>query len=243
MNKIILHIPHSGTKIPFFFWKHTVLDKKNIIKFKMAITDTDTDKLFGQNNEYEKIVFKYSRIFCDVEKFADDSKEIMSKFGMGVVYTKTNEGDVFLKASSAYKSFVMKHFYWKYHKRLDKIAKKHLNEKVVFVDCHSFSREIIMFDDKKQDLPDICIGCNKGYNKKLIQFVCKFLENNNYAVKINYPYEGSMVPNCLLKNPNKNFCSFMIEVNKNLYLNDEGFNKLHTVLNNLFQQIEKQNVT
>lgn len=30
-----------------------------------------------------KIVFPYSRIFCDVEKFRDDSKEILSKKGNG----------------------------------------------------------------------------------------------------------------------------------------------------------------
>lgn len=243
MNTIILHIPHSGYKIPYFFWKHTILSRKVIIDFKNTITDTDTDKLFGQGNKYKKIIFKYSRIFCDVEKFADDSKEIMSKFGMGVIYTKTNNGEVFLKSTPAYRFFVLKHFYRKYHKRLDKITKRYINsdEKVVFIDCHSFSEEIIMFDDVKQDLPDICIVFNKAHNSKLIEFIRAFLKSNNYAVKLNSPYSGSMVPNCL-KEPTENFCSVMIEVNKRIYLNEEGFNRLNSVLNNLFQQIEKSDI-
>lgn len=44
-----------------------------------------TDKLIS--NKCHKLVFKYLRLFCDVEKFKDDSKEYMSKKGMGVVYT------------------------------------------------------------------------------------------------------------------------------------------------------------
>ena len=36
-------------------------------------------------------------MFCDVEKYLDDSKEVMSKYGMGAVYTKDSNGKEFIK--------------------------------------------------------------------------------------------------------------------------------------------------
>lgn len=93
MNNIILHIPHSSLKIPNWYYK--LVNDKNIVKsFNTIITDLKTDLLFGKN-KFKKVVFPYSRVFCDVEKFADDSKEIMSKFGMGYIYTKTHLGNQF----------------------------------------------------------------------------------------------------------------------------------------------------
>lgn len=35
----------------------------------------------------QTIIFSYSRLYCDVERFRDSS-EIMNKYGMGYIYTK-----------------------------------------------------------------------------------------------------------------------------------------------------------
>ena len=95
MNNIVLHIPHSNLKIPCSFLKNVIIDKEVVENFNHAITDLYTSDLFGKN-QYSKVIAKYSRIYCDVEKFADDNKEIMSKFGMGFIYTHTNNGIKFL---------------------------------------------------------------------------------------------------------------------------------------------------
>ena len=228
MNKIILHIPHAGTKLVKDFWDNVVIPKSNVLQFANAIADTKTDVLFGCNR-YSKIKFKYSRIFCDVEKFADDKKEEMSKFGMGVVYTHTNKGIKFANVSNEYRNYVLQNYYWPYHNKMCKIVDKCLQkgQKVIMLDCHSFGKDIIMYDDRKTDLPDICIGYNTNYNKTLIRFINDYFINLGYKVAVNYPYSGTMVPNSIISKPNTNFASVMLEINKDAYLkNVKQFKKL-----------------
>ena len=98
MNNIILHIPHASLDLPDEFWKNVICDKDIVEKFNYDITDLYTDELYG-DGRYKKIIAPYSRIYCDIEKFAQDNKEIMSKFGMGFVYTHTNNGIRFLNST------------------------------------------------------------------------------------------------------------------------------------------------
>lgn len=239
-NKILLHIPHSSKKLPQKFWQNVFVNKQVVYDFVNAITDIKTNKLFGANT-YKKIIFKKSRVFCDVEKFDDNNLEVMSKFGMGVIYTHTNKGVEFAKINNEYKNYIIQNFYKPYHQKLDKLATKYLNsgKNVVFVDCHSFSDDIIMFENKKQNLPQICLGYNSNYNKPLINFVKQHFENSGYIVKENYPYDGTMVPNQVLKNKNKNFFSFMLEINKEVYLqNKKQFKILQNCINKLLVKLQ-----
>jgi len=86
MNCILFHIPYSSSKIPTQYWDICIKDKQYIKSTNVFLIDYLTDKLIP--NKCHKLVFKYSRLFCDIEKFKDDSKEIMSKKRMGVIYTR-----------------------------------------------------------------------------------------------------------------------------------------------------------
>lgn len=156
-----------------------------------------------------------------MEKFADDSKEEMAKYGMGVVYTNTNKNKKLISVSAEYRQKILKKYYYPYHNNLDKVVSNFLakNKYVVMVDCHSFSKNIIM-NGKTENLPDICIGSNEsGVNDlKLLHFTKAYFENLGYKTSVNYPYSNSMVPNNLIKHPNEKFASIMLEINKSLYL-------------------------
>jgi len=239
MNKILLHIPHSSTKLPKEFWQNICTSKQIIEKFVKDITDVDTGILFA-SNEYDKIIFPYSRVFCDVEKFADDNLEVMSKFGMGAIYSQTNFGVKFRNYNKEYNNKILHKYYYPYHEMLNRKVESllRLKENVVLVDCHSFSKNIIMIEENKDDLPEICIGFN-GEKDKLAKLCEQYFKNLKYNVKSNYPYPGTMVPNDYIDNPNAKLKSIMIEINKEIYVNNkDNFARLQKDINELLRMIE-----
>ena len=82
MKHLILHIPHASKNIPFK--KGFVIDDTKIKEDIIKLTDWYTDDLFSSKIDTQ-IVASFSRVFCDVERFSDDSQEEMFKLGMGAL--------------------------------------------------------------------------------------------------------------------------------------------------------------
>ncbi|MFN5250330.1 MAG: N-formylglutamate amidohydrolase, partial [Bacteroidota bacterium] len=72
-KKLILHIPHSSTLIPFF--EGYVVDSMALEKEMLKLTDWYTHDLFHSDAD-EMIIAGFSRIFCDPERFPDDAQEV-----------------------------------------------------------------------------------------------------------------------------------------------------------------------
>ena len=217
--KILMHMPHVKLDVPKDFYDGLIVDKNLFHKYNLEMSDLGVDELF---KEYEciKIIPKYSRLYCDVERFKDDSKEIMSKYGEGFCYTHFYDGILFHKHDDIYKNKVLS-YYDEYHKNLDNITKKLLKEDdtLLILDCHSFSDKMAshFFDGP---FPDICIGIEeKYYDKKILNLIINKIKTLGYTYKINYPYKGSLVPNCIFNNEIKGkVISIMLEINKRIYL-------------------------
>lgn len=248
-NRIILHLPHASTELPTEFYKNELLiDKEKLSNFNLDMTDLYADELFNAD-KYKHVKAKYSRIFCDVERFVKDSKEDMSKVGMGVIYTKDLTGKNFIKFDKKYKNEVLEKYYYPYHENLTKTIKEGLKDSVVvLLDCHSFSPQTVKRFTEVDYVPDICLGINDANkrNYKLITTILYYFNELGYDVMINYPYSGSMVPNKISEKRNKNFYSIMLEINKDLYLNNneksKNFNKLKKDIWFLEQLIEKMDL-
>ncbi len=217
--KVVLHLPHTSLKFPKVFYKGLVIDKAQLNKYNLEMTDFDVDKLFSQVDA-TRIKAKYSRLFCDVEKFKDEAKEEMARFGEGVIYTKMYDGTLFHKHDETYAKKVYK-YYDKYHKNVDRLFKKLLRkyDKIILLDCHSFSDEMAkhFFEEP---FPDVCIGIDKKYfDKQLLDKVIAQIENKDLSYKINYPYKGVFIPNFVLNGEYENKVSaIMLEINKRVYL-------------------------
>lgn len=243
--KIVLHIPHSSLKLTKeFLSTKKLLTKEEIRKFNLQMADLYTDKLFKAFN-CKQIKARYSRICCDVEKFSDDKKEGMSKYGLGVIYSKNIDGKDLIYIDENYRRKVLKKYYFPYHSKLNKkiitLLKKH---NVILIDCHSFSKEIVK-SVNLENIPDICIGHNENlyFNNKLLDFSINYFSKLGYKVTVNYPYSGSMVPNALMENEYKNFSSLMIEINRELYMErykkSKNFNKIHKEIKIFLKYITK----
>lgn len=234
-NTCILHIPHSSTHIPFYDWY--IWDYKKEIN---KLTDWDTDKIF--NVKIDKLIFKYSRVFCDVERFYKDDKEIMSKYWMWFFYTKSDEWLDLRENNLIIKNKVYEHYYKSHHNLLNKLVKEKLELYNIarIIDCHSFS-DIPFNRDLKQklDRPDICIWVDKFHTPKYLEkYFVNFFSNLGYSVRVNYPYSWSLVP-LEYYNINKNVESIMIEINRKLYMKndiviDKKVLKLNKIIESLF---------
>ena len=220
MKKLVLHIPHSSALIPDF--EGYVSTEDEIQQEIIKLTDWYTDDLFDSEFD-DKIIAPFSRIFCDVERFADDELEIMSKFGMGALYEKLDNGNQLRIVSSKLKSDVLKDYYWKHHNRLNDAVKNHLDQtkSCLILDCHSFpSSPFSCALVQDNNTPDFNIGTDSYHTPSyLIEASLEYFNSKGLSLGIDTPYSGSIVPmEYYQKDPRVR--SIMLEVNRRMYLNE-----------------------
>ncbi len=103
---MILHIPHTKTKIP----KSAIflIDITNEI---VRVTDWYLEDLFEYTPASSTLVFPYSRIYCDVERYEDDHH---SAIGQGLFYTHDLDGNKIRECDTEQYEEVLSH-YEKHH--------------------------------------------------------------------------------------------------------------------------------
>jgi len=238
IKKIILHIPHSSIYVPESF---QLLEGVSLEQEFHRMTDWYTDELFDYE-EATKLVFPYSRLYCDVERFRKDSDEPMANKGMGVCYTRTSFGTELRNVDSIEKDFVKSTIYDKHHKKLELLVDEALEAygSTLIIDCHSFSNVPLPHEDSAVR-PDICIGTDDFHTHlELIETLRNHFEEAGLTVTINEPFSGTMVP---LNHYHKErrVKSVMIEVNRKLYLNDkfeknENFNRMKGIIHDTYKK-------
>ncbi len=243
-NKIILHIPHSSTNIPIT--DGYLVDKKSLDKEILKLTDWYTDDLF-YSNEDEMMRADFSRIFCDPERFPDDSQEIMAQHGMGVLYEKNDEGEIIRKVNSELRDRILKNYYWKHHHKFSEAVNNQLElfGKALIIDCHSYPSNPLKRDlDKNSNRPDFNIGTDYFHTPKhLIDISIEFFKNEGFTLGIDWPYKGSIVP-LEHYNNNKNVLTIMLEINRALYLKEpsndksENYSEIKNVTSNFIKAIK-----
>ena len=91
----ILHIPHSSIEIPVEVHQNLILTNEELEEELLSMTDRYTDELFSLDSRTaNQVVFRYSRLVVDPERFVDDAVESMLEIGMGVINSRTSDGMV-----------------------------------------------------------------------------------------------------------------------------------------------------
>lgn len=232
---VIIHIPHSSMYIPDDYRKKALLGEIELESENKFMCDLDVDLLL--NSKKQAIIFPYSRLYCDVERFKDDS-EVMNKYGMGYIYTKTSLGEEMFNPSSKDRKRITE-IYDEHHKLVDnkvsEILKKY--NKCIIIDLHSYSDDLVKRLFNYEDNPDICIGVEDNYySEEIKDNLIKHFINNNYSVKVNFPYRGSFIPDKFYGKIDTGIVSIMIEINRRVYLND--FDNFKKVLNEALDNIK-----
>lgn len=220
MKNLILHIPHSSTIIPFK--DGYCISDEALNQEILKLTDWYTDDLF-ENEMDISIKAPFSRIFCDTERFSDDSQEIMAQFGMGVLYEKTDTGELLRKVTTELRKSILDNYYWKHHNEFTRVVEQGLQQygKVVIVDCHSFPHKALKRAlDQSNFRPDFNIGTDTFHSPpNLIDASIQFFKEKGYSLGVDKPYSGAIVPLQYYKK-DKNVQSIMLEVNRALYLKE-----------------------
>ncbi|MFE8422488.1 N-formylglutamate amidohydrolase [Tenacibaculum sp. ZH5_bin.1] len=215
---MILHIPHSSIKFPNK--DGFVISKEELSQEVLRLTDWYTDELF-ESKEWESVKADFSRIFCDTERFSDNSKEVMFKYGMGVLYEKSDDGNSIRIVTEELRENILTNYYWKHHSDLNKAVLRELKEfgESLIIDCHSFPDTPLKRDlDQSLNRPDFNIGTDSFHTpKKLIDASIDFFKLKDFSLGVDKPYSGSIVPIDFYEK-DKRVGSIMLEVNRKLYL-------------------------
>ncbi len=214
---MILHIPHAGTKTSQGFLKDVLIEPEELKVEMNLMTDHYTDRLFDYPDSI-RVVFPYTRLECDVERFKDPALEPMEAYGQGFCYEKTFDGRPLRRVARSARLY-SKLIYYNHHKRLERAVKKELKlrDRVLIVDCHSFSQNAVR-EGSGLCLPDVCIGTDEFHTpNELATLLKKTAEGLGFSVAINLPFSGSLVPLCCYQKDRK-VSSVMIEINRALYL-------------------------
>ncbi len=119
--------------------------------------------------------------FClvsDSECFEDDKLESMASRGMGVIYTKTSEGQILRnKLSSDMRKRMLDLYYAPHHAKLSKVVSSILskNGMALVIDCHSLPSSPLPYEkDQSENRADICIGTDSFHTPDwLTDTACK----------------------------------------------------------------------
>ena len=221
MGNIILHIPHASLCLPPDFWRDITVDKEIVERELRFIADYKVDELV-KNIDSHKIIAKYSRLYCDVERFRSDEDEPMTKLGMGAIYTHLSDGTQYRKIRSSRREEILIKSYDLHHKRLNTLSREIVDQygSCVIIDVHSYSDELVRrLFGWTENLPDICLGYDeKWFGKDNVSKLKTYIEGMGYSCELNYPYSGALVPMEFYHDENPKIQSVMLEINRRVYL-------------------------
>ena len=226
----ILHIPHSSTRIPREERGDIHLSDEALKDELLRMTDWYTDELFKlPDNIAIPVVFPVSRLVVDPERFEDDAQETSSRWGMGVIYTKTSQGHRLRDTPTPQeRRQLLASYYRPHHAQLAACVKNRLkrHNKALVVDCHSFPSMPQPYEENQNAIrPDICIGTDDFHTPNwILKQLLEALEAEGFVCELNSPFSGALVPMDYYQK-DKSVSSVMIEVNRGLYLDESSGQK------------------
>ena len=116
---LLLHIPHTSLRLPQDFWRDVTADREVIEHNLRFMADYKVGEL-ARDIDCHKVIAKYSRLYCDVERFRNDADEPMARLGMGAVYTHLPGGAQYRQVTPERREEIIRQAYEPHHAQLNK---------------------------------------------------------------------------------------------------------------------------
>lgn len=221
---LLIHIPHASLCLPPDFCRDVMVDRKIIEHNLRFMADYKVDELARDIDCY-KVTAKYSRLYCDVERFRNDADEPMARLGMGAVYTHLPGGAHYRQVTPERREEIIRRAYGPHHAQLNKLSQKIVAQhgSCMMVDLHSYSDDLVRkLFGYTENLPDICLGYDDEWFSENNALKLKtYIEKLGYSCALNYPYAGALVPMDFYRDKTPGLRSVMLEVNRRVYLDGE----------------------
>ena len=231
--KGLFHVPHSSKNIPNEYLSFFCLSAEDLQTEILKMTDHFTDELFDiPLPKFDKLKFPVSRLLVDPERFVSDNNEVMASVGMGCIYERTHNGEK-LKEVSEIRDELISRYYQPHHETFTNMVDEciKLDSKCLIVDCHSFPKKPLPYElNQEPDRAEICIGTDSFHTpRELTEYFFTAFSDAGYSVSIDTPFSGSIVPLKFYQNE-KRVQSVMIEVRRDLYMNEETGQKTNNFI-------------
>ena len=221
---LLIHIPHASLYLPRDFWRDVAVDRKIIEKNLRFMADYKVDELVRDINCH-KVIARYSRLYCDVERFQNDADEPMARLGMGAVYTHLPGGAQYRQVTPERREEIIRQAYEHHHAQLNKLSQKIVAQhgSCMMVDLHSYSDDLVRkLFGYTENLPDICLGYDDEWFSENDALKLKlYIEQLGYSCALNYPYAGALVSMDFYRDKTPGLHSVMLEINRRVYLEGE----------------------
>ncbi|MFT4806256.1 MAG: N-formylglutamate deformylase [Psychroserpens sp.] len=226
---LLLHVPHASVEIPTAIRGQFIIGDAELSQEINLMTDHFTDWLMAPLHlpPAQMTISPISRLVVDMERFADDKQEVMSKVGMGVIYTYGSQKQVIRsQLEDNERAALLSNYYLPHHN--DLIDKTHaiLEKcgKVLILDIHSYPSKALPYElDAGQIRPEICIGTDEYHTPiTLTASAENAFKAKGFTCALNSPFAGTLIPSPFWKN-NENVMGLMIEIRRDLYMDESAF--------------------
>ncbi|MEO7718337.1 MAG: N-formylglutamate amidohydrolase [Capsulimonas sp.] len=228
---IVVHIPHAGIQIPASERQAYTVSPGELDAEMLRMTDHYTDELFGvQHDLIASVVFPWSRLLVDPERFRKDTQEPMAARGMGAIYTRTSFGEPLRdEPSPDERERLLRAYYDPHHAAFEAAVGAALDrdDRCLIVDAHSFPSIALPCDmDQASDRPEICIGTDAFHTPAyLAEAAAGMFRDDFWITEVNRPYAGAIAP-MRWYGRDRRVDSIMIEVNRATYMDETTGAKL-----------------
>ena len=223
MNHCIIHVPHSSRQIPEKYRDQFTIDD-NVLKIELdKLIDHFTDSMV-EGVEANNVIFPYSRLLVDVERFADDALELMSERGMGVIYSNGHALNKIRRALTDDERAELIGLYWQHHNLLEKSVDQALQQfnKCLIIDLHSYPKLKLPYEASNGERPELCIGTDNFHTSdNLVSEITSIASRYKLYTALNTPFAGTLVPlKHFAKEPRVN--SVMLEIRRDQYMDESN---------------------
>jgi N-formylglutamate deformylase len=200
-SSVVLHVPHSSTRIPADVRAGLVVDDAALATELLRMTDAHTHRIALAAADAVTprpwvFVNRMSRLVVDPERFPDDHEE-MRTVGMGAVYTGTSGGDVLRSLDDAGERALISTWFDPYAAAMTDVVGARLaaTGSALIVDVHSFPTAALPYElhaDSRR--PALCIGQDPFHTAESLVEAARraFAPVGDSAV--NEPFAGAYVP-------------------------------------------------